>query len=90
VRVLDELVRTVPDGVYYYDLSASDKTLGIEGVAESNNRVSSLMRRLDASDWLEDPSLDGVTAADDLGESAMEFSLSVRIEAPSVRSAGDE
>jgi type IV pilus assembly protein PilN len=89
VRVLDELVRTVPDGVYYYDLSASDETLSIEGVAESNNRVSSLMRRLDASDWLEDPSLDGVAASDDLGKSAMEFSLSVQIEAPSLRSADD-
>ena len=90
VRVLDELVRTVPDGVYYYDLSSSDETLSIEGIAESNNRVSSLMRRLDASDWLEDPSLDGVTAAGDLGQSAMEFSLSVQIEAPNVRSVGDQ
>ena len=89
VRVLDELVRTVPDGVYYHDLTASDDTLYIEGIAESNNRVSSLMRRLDASDWLADPSLDVVSAADDLGQSAMEFSLSVQIEAPSVRSAGE-
>lgn len=89
VRVLDELVRTVPDGVYYYNLSASDDTLSIEGIAESNNRVSSLMRRLDASDWLDEPSLDGVTAADDLGRSAMEFSLSVEIEAPNVRGTGD-
>ena len=89
VRVLDELVRTVPDGVYYYNLSASDDTLSIEGIAESNNRVSSLMRRLDASDWLDEPSLDGVTAADDLGQSAMEFSLSVEIEAPNVRGTGD-
>lgn len=89
VRVLDELVRTVPDGVYYQNLSASDDTLYIQGIAESNNRVSSLMRRLDASDWLEDPSLDGVTADDELGQSAMNFSLSVEIEAPVVRSAGD-
>ena len=89
VRVLDELVRTVPDGVYYYELSASDDTLNIDGIAESNNRVSSLMRRLDASDWLADPSLDVVSAAGDLGQSAMEFSLSVQIEAPSVRSAGE-
>ena len=45
VRVLDELVRTVPDGVYYKTLKASDSTVSIEGVAESNNRVSNLMRR---------------------------------------------
>lgn len=82
VRVLDELVRTVPDGVYYRTLVASDNEVSIEGVAESNNRVSSLMRRLDASDWLEEPKLDGVSAAEDLGASAMRFSLSVQIQLP--------
>ena len=82
VRVLDELVRTVPDGVYYKTLTASDSTVSIEGVAESNNRVSSLMRRLDSSDWLAEPSLDGVSAAEQLGESAMRFSLSVQIQLP--------
>jgi type IV pilus assembly protein PilN len=56
--------------------------VSIEGVAESNNRVSSLMRRLDASDWLAAPSLDGVSAASELGESAMRFSLSVQIQLP--------
>jgi type IV pilus assembly protein PilN len=82
VRVLDELVRTVPDGVYYRSLSASDSMVSIEGVAESNNRVSSLMRRLEASDWLQEPALDGVSAAQDLGASAMRFSLSVQIQLP--------
>ena len=82
VRVLDELVRTLPDGVFYSSLSASGSTVLIEGTAESNNRVSSLMRRLDASDWLANPSLDRVAAADELGESAMSFSLSVRIRLP--------
>ena len=42
VRVLDELVRTLPDGVFYSSLSASGSTVLIEGTAESNNRVSSL------------------------------------------------
>lgn len=90
VRVLDQLVKTVPDGVYYQNLTASDETLFIEGIAESNNRVSSLMRRLDASDWLQEPSLDVVSAADELGDSAMDFSLSVQIEAPNVRSVGQQ
>jgi type IV pilus assembly protein PilN len=82
VRILDELVRTVPDGVYYKTLAASGGTVSIEGVAESNNRVSSLMRRLDSSDWLANPSLDGVSAAEELGQSAMRFSLSVEIRLP--------
>lgn len=82
VRVLDELVRTVPDGVYYKSLSASGNAVSIEGIAESNNRVSSLMRRLDSSDWLTEPALGGVSAAEELGDSAMRFSLTVQIRLP--------
>lgn len=50
VRVLDQIVRTVPDGVFYTSLGSRANTISISGIAESNNRVSSLMRRLDASD----------------------------------------
>ena len=58
VRILDQLVRTVPDGVFYNSLTSNAGKITIVGVAESNNRVSSLMRQLDASDWLASPNLD--------------------------------
>ena len=58
VRILDQLVRTVPDGVFYTSLKTQDKLISIQVIAESNNRVSSLMRQLDASDWLAEPNLD--------------------------------
>ena len=82
VRVLDQLVRTVPDGVFYTSLQTSDKTISIRGVAESNNRVSSLMRRLDSSDWLASPNLDAVRAAPEFGDQANTFNLTVKIQAP--------
>jgi type IV pilus assembly protein PilN len=82
VRVLDQLVRTVPDGVYYRSVIATGNTVSIQGIAESNNRVSSLMRQLDASDWLENPNLDAVRAADELGDQAMAFGLTVQIQLP--------
>jgi len=82
VRVLDQLVRTVPDGVFYTGLQTKDKTITIRGVAESNNRVSSLMRRLDASDWLASPNLDAVRAAPEYGDQANTFNLTVKIQAP--------
>lgn len=82
VRVLDQLVRTVPDGVFYTSLNTKGKRISISGVAESNNRVSSLMRRLDASDWLANPNLDKVKAASQYGDQATTFNLSVRIQAP--------
>ena len=84
VRVLDQLVRTVPDGVFYTSVSAVGDVLSIDGVAESNNRVSSLMRRLDASDWLKDPNLDAVRAAPLFGDQANTFDLSVQVDLPQV------
>ena len=84
VRVLDQLVRTVPDGVFYTSLNTKAKTITIDGVAESNNRVSSLMRRLDGSDWLANPSLDKVSAAPKFGDQATTFKLTVKVQAPAV------
>ncbi|MFR0690873.1 type 4a pilus biogenesis protein PilN [Enterobacterales bacterium AE_CKDN230030158-1A_HGKHYDSX7] len=61
-RVFDQLVRTLPDGVYYTGLKKSGQTIAIAGAAESNNRVSNLMRNLDASEWLTAPNLTEVKA----------------------------
>lgn len=61
-RIFDQLVRTLPDGVYFSALKRVGSNISIVGSAESNNRVSSLMRNLDASDWLTAPSLTEVKA----------------------------
>ena len=82
VRLLDQLVRTVPEGVFYTSLQTDAQIVSIEGIAESNNRVSSLMRRLEASRWLQAPSLDAVQATPDSGTPATHFTLSVGIELP--------
>ena len=87
VRLLDQLVRTVPDGVFYTDLKSSSQMITIVGIAESNNRVSSLMRRLDASDWFAEPNLEGVRAEPNFGEQATTFNMTVQLQLPS---AGDE
>jgi len=55
-------VRTLPDGVYFRELKMQGDTLSISGEAESNNRVSNLMRNLDASDWFASPTLIEVKA----------------------------
>ena len=61
-HVFDQLVRTLPDGVYFRELKMQGDTLSISGEAESNNRVSNLMRNLDASDWFASPTLIEVKA----------------------------
>ena len=90
VRILDQLVRTVPDGVFYSSLSATNKVISITGVAESNNRVSSLMRRLDSSSWLANPNLDKVRAAAAYGDQATTFNLTVNVELPTTASQAGE
>lgn len=90
VRVLDQLVRTVPDGVFYTTLTTRDKVISISGVAESNNRVSSLMRRLDASDWLAGSVLSKVQAYPDFGPEANSFNLTVTVQAPPLEDGSGE
>ncbi|GLH36941.1 PilN domain-containing protein [Pseudomonas moraviensis] len=84
-RVFDQLARTLPDGVYFTHVKMAGKTLSISGAAESNNRVSELMRNLDASDWFDAPSLNEVkaTSADQV-EQANVFQLTVRQTQPKV------
>jgi len=57
VRVFDELVRTLAKGVHYQKVEMTEGQLHVVGVAESNNRISALMRNLDESDWFRSPNL---------------------------------
>ena len=90
VRVFDEMVRTVPDGLYYTELTRAADSIRVEGVAESSNRVSSLMRRLDGSDWFTNPNLTGVKSNPDYGEQGNDFELTVNIETPATISDGEQ
>jgi type IV pilus assembly protein PilN len=89
VRVLDQLVRTVPDGVFYTELNSASQQININGIAESNNRVSSLMRRLDASDWFSNPNLQGVRAEPSFGDQATNFRMTVKLQLPSAGEEGE-
>lgn len=51
VRLFDEVTRRVPEGVYLTDLARTEDKLRIEGMAQSNARVATLIRNLEASDW---------------------------------------
>ena len=60
VHVFDEIVKTLPDGVYLTSVVQNSSKLKFEGVAQSSTRVSSFMRNIDASDWLKNPDLEVV------------------------------
>jgi type IV pilus assembly protein PilN len=57
VHLFDELGRTIPEGVYLTDLVQSDRSLTVNGIAQSNARVSAYMRNLESSSWLKSPLL---------------------------------
>src|SRR6185437_14061351 len=63
VHVFDEIVRTLPDGVYLTSVKQNNLKLKFEGVAQSSTRVSSFMRNIDGSDWLKNPELEVVQTA---------------------------
>ena len=62
VHLFDEFVRTVPEGIHLTSIKQSGKSLTINGVAESNGRVSAYMRNIDASDWMATPKLTVIEA----------------------------
>lgn len=57
VYLLSELVRQVPEGVYLKSLKQDGLKVNVTGYAQSNARISALMRNIDASPWLESPQL---------------------------------
>ncbi len=84
VHLFDEMVRVVPDGVYFTSVEKKGGKFHIEGVADANNRVSNLMRNFEKSAWFKNANLARVTAQDDADseESTSTFKLSVSEDAP--------
>ncbi|WP_252176562.1 PilN domain-containing protein [Endozoicomonas sp. 4G] len=89
VRVFDQLARLIPDGVHFKSLQYQGDTLKLVGVAESNNRISSLMRNFDASEWFSDPNLTAVRKVTLGGNRMNEFDLTVIRTSPE-KEGGDE
>jgi len=69
VHVFDEIVRTLPEGVYLTAIKQTGTTLKFDGIAQSSTRVSSFMRNIDASEWLRNPELEVVQTAKGPGSS---------------------
>jgi type IV pilus assembly protein PilN len=63
VNLLNELVRQLPDGVYFTSMKQDNQTVTLQGVAQSQERVSELLRNLsNNSPWLVKPELVEITA----------------------------
>ncbi len=90
VHLFDELVKTLPEGVYLTSLRQSGDSIAIEGVAQSNARVSVYMKNLDESDWLDDPQLQVIETRGQRPNRYSQFSLQVRQTVPPEKKADEE
>jgi len=61
VHLFDELVNAVPEGVHFTEIKQTSNRIELQGQAQSSTRVSTLMRNIDASEFLGDPGLDVVS-----------------------------
>lgn len=57
VHLFDEVVRTIPEGLHITEIKQSGESITVNGIAESNGRVSAYMRNIDNSDWMTKPRL---------------------------------
>ena len=82
VHMFEELVTTLPDGVFLNSVAQQGGNITIIGVGQSNARVSSYMERLDGSPWFTDPNLDVIEVRDREGIRVSNFTLRVRQTSP--------
>lgn len=75
VHFFDEILNTLPEGVYIKSLKQNGPAVTIEGVAESNNRVSAYMKNIESSRWFAEPKLVVINTKDVNRRRQSEFQL---------------
>lgn len=82
VHLLDEMARQLPDGIYLKAIKQQGGKVTINGYTQSQARVSTLMRNLEASPHLEAANLIEIKATPQASTRINEFTLTVNIERP--------
>lgn len=62
VHLMNEMVKQMPEGVYLRSIVQEGRKVTLNGYTQSNTRVSTLMRNLEASSWFENPQLSEIKA----------------------------
>ncbi len=89
VYLLDELVRQMPEGVFLKSLRQKGPAVELFGYAQSNARVSTLMRNIESSPWLSNPNLVEIKATT-LGKMRIsEFNMKLALKRPTVGGSKD-
>ena len=93
VHLMDQMLRILPDGVYLKTLKQTGNRINLVGYAQSNARVSTLMRAIEDSPWLDSPSLVEIHASGSGAARISEFTLNFNltpqaVPAPPAKPAG--
>ncbi len=94
VVILDELTRQLPEGLYLKSIKQQGNLITLEGVADTNARVATLVRNLSVSNWMESPNLVEIKSFTLNGIKQNEFTLNVSLkvqkaeEAPNKKKMG--
>ena len=89
VHLFDELVKTVPEGIYLTQIKETGKKLEMKGVAQSSTRVSTFMRNIDSSSWMDNPQLQVVETAKDSATGGSSFTLTSDVVGVDVDNGGE-
>ncbi len=79
VHLLDQMLRILPDGVYLKSIKQSGYKINLIGYAQSNARISTLMRSIEDSPWLDSPTLIEIHAVNTGGTRQSEFALNFNL-----------
>jgi type IV pilus assembly protein PilN len=79
VVVLDEISRQLPEGVFLKSIKQQGNAITLEGVADTNSRVATLVRNFSTSNWMESPSLVEIRSESGAKTKQNIFSLSVNL-----------
>lgn len=83
VRFFDALVRILPDGVFLTEVQKQGREITLTGRAESNTRVSELMRNIEGSNWVSAPILTEIKTDEMEGERIRVFKLAMQVKSAS-------
>lgn len=89
VHLFDELVKTVPEGIYLTQMKETGKKLEIKGVAQSSTRVSTFMRNIDSSAWMDNPQLQVVESSKDSPTGGSSFTLTSEVVGVDLEGGGE-
>ncbi|HOY71263.1 MAG TPA: PilN domain-containing protein [Methylotenera sp.] len=87
VVILDEVSRQLPEGMYLRSIKQQGNAITLEGVADTNSRVATLVRNFSTSNWMESPSLVEIRSEAGAKLKQNAFSLGVNIKPPKTADA---